>query len=71
MKWLMILLTVLALSSCAHHGKSCCKSKCSDKKQCDMKKKDCKGKVKCDGKSKKLHKASKCTDAQCQLHKKD
>ena len=74
MKFLMILLTVLALSSCAHHSKVCksdCKGK--DKAQCELKKKQCK-KTKCKKdqcKAKKTHKASECTKGQCQLHKKE
>ena len=72
MKFLMILLTVLALTSCAHHGKKCASdSKCKDSKQCELKKKDCKDKKNCIVKkgTKADHKAADCTSGQCKLHK--
>lgn len=48
----LALLSTLTIS-CAHHQKSCCKTKCKDKKSCEMKKKDCKDKKNCDNKTKK------------------
>lgn len=65
----MILLTVLALSSCSHFGKGC-KTKCSDKKQCELKKKKhCSKKKKCADKGK-CCKEKKCKDkGQCDLKK--
>lgn len=79
MKFIMILITMLALTSCAHHGKGC-KPECKDMKQCEMKKKNCKDPKQCALKKKECakrgtktpdHKAVDCTSGQCQLHKKD